>query len=248
MKTCAWFCVLMSISFSSGTVRAGDGESGLFVGVGVNILSMDGTGSWADKDFSLDAPLSTESGQLIGLNWSDKLMFGAKPVAGYRFNPSLALQANYSYFVPKTASQSYTVTTQNYVYRQSMDLEWSQQGVELLALVHPMEQKNIFLLGGVEFVGIEAKVTFSEGVEYDQGDGILGNASDSQSTSDKISAFGYVVGGGLESPPGDSNFSTFILVQYSTAVTKDSFFGTEDFRVKVGGFSVMLGAKWTLFD
>jgi hypothetical protein len=246
LKTYLSILILVVAAGGAVVAAAGNAESGFFLGAGVNILTMDGTGEWSGFDFSIDAPLNTSEGGAVGLNWSDKLLFGAKPMVGYRFSPDFALQADLSYFAPKTNSQTFTVSDQGYTYTQRMDMEWNQRNFALIGLIHPMAEKSIFLFGGVEFVSIEANVTFSEGLDFEWWDGEWDTASDAQSTSTDIDAVGYLLGGGLETPPGDKNVSTFVYVQYSTAITDDSFFGTRDFKVKVGGFSAAIGFKWYL--
>ncbi|PID79954.1 hypothetical protein CSB20_08635, partial [bacterium DOLZORAL124_64_63] len=70
---------------------------------------------------------------------------------------------------------------------------------------------------------------------------------DSEIHTDKISALGFIIGVGFEFPTGGNNRVIYVAAQYEAATTHDTFHGTEDFHVNVGGFTAMLGIKYFPF-
>ena len=235
------FCLVGIVA--AGTVLAEDDNVGWYLGGALNVLVMEGTGTWDDKPFDFTWPLNDETTDPIGLNWGEKIMFGAKPVVGYRFIPQLALQVGYSFLLPKNSAQSYTESGSNYTYEQRMDVEWKQRSIEINALYFPSRNLKIYLFGGVDLVHAETSVIFTEGAEFTDWTGAF-YTGDHSTIADHVSAVGAIFGGGIELPSEDAKYSTFFSIQYSTATTDNHYFDFDDFQVNVGGVSFMGGIKW----
>ena len=100
----------------------------------------------------------------------------------------------------------------------------------------------------MDLVNIDADATLYESAGV--GD-VFGNEifnGDFQVVSDSIKAQGLVFGAGVEIPTHKDNSEAFLAAQYSLAKTSDTFFGSEDFNVNVGGFTLMFGLKWYPFQ
>ena len=124
---------------------------------------------------------------------------------------------------------------------------WQQRSLEILGVFFPDPEQGYFIYGGLDLTNIKAEFTLYEGVEYED---YLGNPISeiaAQKEFDSLSTTGFIVGAGMEFP-SDNNLAVFISAQYSTAKTDDAFFGTEDFKVGVGGIAFMIGVKWFPFN
>ena len=133
-----------------------------------------------------------------------------------------------------------------YSYEQRMNVDWSQRGIELIGLYHPSEDWNFYFFGGVDLVSIKSTVTLSEGVEYEDRDELWVTEFVSDGVSSEITAVGLILGAGVEIPSGNGNTATVVSLQFSSATTDDAFFGTDDFKVNVGGYSGLVAFKWYL--
>ncbi len=226
---------------------AGGPESGFFIGGGGFIQWIKGTGTWGEYDFQIDTPLSVEEGAPVGFAWNDKVLLGFKPMVGYRLNRQMELQVGYGLNITKSSQQSDIQYDTYYTYEQGFSLSWQQRSLEIIGVYYPDRDMGYFFYAGFDMTSLKAEFTFFEGVEYEDFNGNLVSEVTSTKESDSIGATGFIFGGGIEFP-SDSNWAVFASAQYSTAKTDDIFFGTEDFKVGVGGLSFMIGVKWFPFN
>jgi hypothetical protein len=244
--------MVLIVAFLAGlgclAARAEGPASGIYVGGAVGIQWVNGTGTWAEYDFEIDSPLSVEEGGSVGLAWTDKILLGLKPLVGYRINHTLALQVGYGLNIPKSSQQTTTESDGFISYEKGLSVEWKQRSLEFLGIIHPDSDLGYFFFAGLDMTRIETKIILYEGLEYEDFYGNLVAQGQAQEEADKISATGVIFGGGMEFPSDDNKRAAYISVQYSTAKTNDTFFGTEDFKVNVGGISFMVGVKWYLFN
>ncbi len=109
-------------------------------------------------------------------------------------------------------------------------------------------EKYTITNGGIIYQqGVKHKITLFEGSEYHDPFGNTLFEGDSEIHTDKISALGFIIGVGFEFPTGGNNRVIYVAAQYEAATTHDTFHGTEDFHVNVGGFTAMLGIKYFPF-
>ena len=239
--------VLFAAMGGAATAWAGGPDSGLFIGGGAHIQWIKGTGTWAQYDFEIDNPLSVEDGEPVGLAWTDKVLLGIKPMVGYRFNRTLELQVVYGLNITKSSQQSETQYDGITSYEQGFSLAWQQRSVEVLGVFFPDPEQGYFFYGGLDLTSIKADFTLYEGVAYEDYFGNPISEVAAQKESDSISATGIIFGVGMEFN-SDNNLAVFTSAQYSTAKTDDTFFGTEDFKVGVGGITFLIGVKWFPFN
>jgi hypothetical protein len=244
--------MVLIVAFLAGlgcvTAWAESPEPGIYIGGAAGIQLVPGTGTWAEYDFKIDNPLSVEDDGAVGFAWTDKFLLGIKPLMGYRINSTLALQVGYGLNIPKSSQQTTTQSDGFTSYEQGFSMEWKQRSLEVLGVFHPDSDLGYFLFAGLDLTKIEAKVILYEGLEYEDYYGNLVADAQAQEAIDKISTTGAIFGGGLEFPSEDNNRVVYFSAQYSTAKTNDTFFGTEDFKVLVGGLSFTVGVKWYPFN
>ena len=248
LKTLKLLVVFLIVTVGATAVWAGGPESGFFIGGGGHLQLLPGTGTWGEYDFQIDNPLSIEGGDAVGFNWSDKMLLGIKPMVGFKISPQIALQVGYSLNITKSSQQSardYDLTTS---FEQGYSLAWKQRSLEVIGVFYPSEDQNYYFFGGMDLTRIHADFTLYEGVEYQDNLGNLITEVGSEKVSDKITATGVILGAGIEFPSENNKTTTFISAQYSTAKTEGAFFGTEDFKVGVGGISFVVGVKWFLWN
>jgi len=226
---------------------AGGPDTGFFLGGGAHLTWIDGGGTWDTYDFRIDQPLSDENGNTLGLNWTDHVILGLKPMIGYRVSRGVTFQISTSLNIAKSSQQQYSEAYGAAYYESGMNVEWKQRDTEILAVFHTDSNLGFFYYAGVDLVAVTTDILLYEGVEYSDVIGDLISSIDYQDNSDSISATGLVVGAGVEIPSGSRTTSAFLSAQYSYARTDDTFFGTEGFKVDVGGFSFMAGVKWFPF-
>ncbi len=246
MKSLGILIVFLTTIGGAATAWAGGPESGFFLGGGGFIQFIKGSGTWADYDFEIDTPLSVEEGAPLGFAWTDKVLLGLKPMVGYRLNRQLELQVGYGLNITKSSQQSDTSYDSNSTYEQGFSLSWQQRSLEIVGVFYPDRDMGYFFYAGFDMTRIKADFTFYEGVGYDDFNGNPVSEVMSTNESDIIDATGIIFGGGIEFP-SDGKTAAFASIQYSTAKTDDIFFGTEDFKVGVGGLTILLGVKWFPF-
>jgi hypothetical protein len=229
------------------TAQAGGPESGFFIGGGANLQWVSGNGSWSTYEFDISQPLSNEENDPIGFAWTDKMLLGVKPVVGYKINGSLALQVGYGMNIPKPSNQSYSESNGLVFYQQGLNMEWEQRNLEILGILYPDSDINYYFFGGLDLVNVKTKISIFESAEFPDefGNTIIGGEVDEQ--NDTITATGFILGTGLEFVSEDKRRVAYLSVQYSRSLTNDAFFGTEDFKVDLGGFTLMGGIKWYPF-
>jgi opacity protein-like surface antigen len=246
LKSLGLLIVFLIAIGGAATAGAGGPDSGFFIGGGGYVQFIKGTGTWADYDFEIDTPLSEEEGTPIGFAWTDKLLLGIKPMLGYRLNRQLELQVGYGLNITKSSQQSDTQYDTYTTYEQGFSLAWQQRSLEIIGVFYPDSDMGYFFYAGFDMTRVKADFTFYEGIEFDDFNGNPVSEVTSTDESDSISATGIIFGGGIEFA-SDNNRAVFVSVQYSTAKTDDIFFGTEDYKVGVGGLAFMLGVKWFPF-
>lgn len=226
------------------SATAGMDDTGFYFGGTATVLVLEGTGTWKGFDFDILQPLSAGSNGPIGLNWDERLLFGARPLVGYRFDSRFAVQAAYSYLLPKASAQYYTETDANSTYEQRMDIEWHQSSVEAYVAYYPARDWGAYFYCGADWVHISTDVIFSESLEYASGADEWLTDGQSSAYESSLSALGFLFGAGIELPAENLTFSPFFALQFSTAKTNERFFVSDDFQVEVGGFSFLGGLKW----
>ncbi len=247
LKTLGMLVVVLAAVGGAGFAGAESPESGFFIGGGGHIQMIKGTGTWAEYDFKIDNPLSVDEGDAVGFAWTDRVLLGLKPMVGYRLSPQLELQVAYGLNITKSSQQSDNQYDGFTSYEQGFSLAWQQRSVEIVGVYFPDPETRYFFYGGLDMTHIKADFTFYEGVGYEDYFGNPVSEVDSEKIGDSISATGIILGAGIEFP-SDGNLAVFASAQYSTAKTKDIFFGTEDFKVGVGGITLMIGVKWFAFN
>ncbi len=222
-------------------------DTGFFVGGGGLIQMVPGSGTWNDISFKVREPLSTGEDGAVGFFWSDNFLLGVRPLVGYRLSDSLALQATYSLSIPKSSIQSYSESNNTTYYSQSLTVDWSQGTTELLAVYSPAADLKYFVYGGLDLTRVKLDVTLTESAGAGDQFGNEFFNGDFQVISDDIDAMGLVVGAGILVPSFGRHTEGFVSLQYSTAKTGDTLFGTEDFKVTVGGIALQAGVRWFPF-
>lgn len=240
-------CVVLCLSTAATVAVAGGPDSGFYLGGGTSFTLLTGTGTWDGYEFDIVRTLSTEGGGPLGLAWSDRLMLGLKPMIGYRFQPALAVQVGYGLNIAKSSQQSYGESNGVAYYEQGMSVEWRQRDLEILGVYQSQGNLQLALFGGLDLVSIKTDIMLYEGVEYQGTDGEMSSLFDYEDNTDKASATGFIVGAGVEFPSANGKTEVFVSAQYSSAKTAKTFFGTEDFKVDVGGVSFMAGMRWFPF-
>jgi len=241
-------CLVLYLSIAANVAVAGGPDSGLYFGGGPIATWVNGKGTWDVYEFKMDRPLATDGGGPVGLAWTDRVLLGLKPVVGYRFNPSLALQVGYGLNITKSSQQSYGESSGTSYYEQGMKVEWQQRDLEILGVFQSGENLKLALFGGVDLIHVTTDILLYEGVEYQDTIGDLLSSVESQNHTDKLSTAGFIVGAGVEIPSDNEKTEIFVSAQYSSAKTDETFFGTEGFKVDVGGVSFMAGVRWFPFS
>lgn len=241
-------CLALCLSTAAAVALAGGPDSGFYLGGGPSFTWVTGTGTWDVYEFEIDRPLATEDGGALGLAWTDRILLGLKPVVGYRFNPGLALQVGYGLNITKSSQQSYGELTGTSYYEQGMNVEWRQRELEILGVFQSGGNLELALFGGLDLISVTTDILLYEGVEYQDYIGDLISLVDYQNNTDKVSAAGFIVGAGVEIPSENEEAEVFLSAQYSWAKTDEAFFGTESFKVDVGGVSFMAGVRWFPFQ
>jgi hypothetical protein len=239
--------VLMMVCTTLFLASASLADTGFFVGGGGLIQMVPGSGSWNDVSFKVREPLSTGEDGAVGFFWADNFLLGVRPLIGYRISDSLAFQATYSLSIPKTSIQSYSESNNTTYYSQSLTVDWSQGTTELLAVYSPDADLDYFVYGGLDLTRVSVDVTLTESAGAGDQFGNEFFNGDFQVISDDIDALGLVVGAGILVPSFGRHTEGFLSLQYSTAKTGDTLFGTQNFNVTVGGFALQAGVRWFPF-
>lgn len=244
MKTTSLLMIWMTLLLGHAAARA---ETGFFLGGSGQIQMVPGQGTWAGTEFKIKEPLSSGEDAAVGFSWNDNFVLGVKPLVGYRLGDRWAFQATYGLNIPKTSQQTYSESNSTTYYSQSLSVDWSQRSLEILGVYYPDGDLQYFLYGGVDLVRIKADVSLYESVGAGDQFGNEFFSGELQMVSDDIDAMGLIVGAGVLVPAFGQHSEGFLSAQYSTAKTDDAFFGTEDFKVTVGGFTLQFGVKWYPF-
>jgi len=222
-------------------------RTGFYVGAACDVRWITGSGTWSTYDFDVDQYLSVDGGGPVGLAWRDHFLLGLQPSLGYRLSRAFALQAGLAVHIPKSSKQSTYESTTNYYYEQGMTIDWHQRVIEVLAIWRPDEDGRFYLQAGVEWHAVTVDVLLWEGVQINDDLGTLVGLEDYRDQSSKTDAAGFVVGGGMEWVSESGRREVFVAAQYSTARTDGALFGTEDFKVDIGGISATAGLRFHLF-
>lgn len=239
-----WVTFLTAIG--SVTTAWGSGpETGFFLGGAGNFQWVSGKGTWAELDFEIDQSLGDEGA--VGFSWDHHLLIGIKPLIGYKLSSNFAMQVAYAVNIPKNSQQSYSIGNSNITYEQGLTSEWTQRHLELVGLYYPDPDMGYYFFGGLDIGRVEMKNTVYENASFTDGAGDNITGSEYEIFNDHVVAAGFIIGAGFEIPSDNNKRVTFISAQYSRTITNDDFFGTDDFKVDIGGFAVMLGIKWYHF-
>ncbi len=222
-------------------------DSGLFLGAATRIQYMTGTGSWDGLSFAIDEPPRND-GSTSGFGWEEKLLLGGAPSLGYYINETLSLQCTFGLNFTKAASQSVTEVTDLYVERSGYNSEWTQRSLELVMSFHSSSDLAYFLFGGTSLIQVKQKNTTFGGREFTDPFGGTYFEGHTDISTDDFSTLGFLFGAGFEFPTGGNNRIFYVAAQYEVATSNTNFHGTPDFRVDVGGVTVMLGLKWFPFQ
>ena len=241
-------CLMLTLSAAAADAVAGGPDSGVYLGGGPIATWVNGTGTWDVYEFEIGRPLATEGAGAVGLAWTDQILLGLKPVVGYRINPALAVQVGYGVNITKSSQQSYGETSGTLYYEQGMKVEWKQRDLEILGVFQSGENLKLALFGGLDLISVTTDILLYEGAEYEDSIGDLISVVDSQNHTDKLSTTGIVVGAGVEIPSDNERTEVFVSAQYLWARTDETFFGTENFKVDMGGVSFMAGVRWFPFS
>jgi hypothetical protein len=241
-------------------------EKGFFVGGSATALMMNGTGEIEDEDFSVTDDLFemdvtettwdlTVEWTYPGMGWGNKLLYGIKPVVGYRFSPGFAIIGSYSLYMTKKGEQSESVSGHGYFddieFKTEAESEYTQHVTQILAQYHLTPGKEFFLIGGMEFVSMKAEmqneITISDPPTTD-------HASWKAKGEDKAS--GLVIGAGIEkSLSAGENMSLIATALYSlTKYDGDQLLEVKsasgpvtdseiDMELGVGGFIFNVGLR-----
>ncbi len=241
-----WVAILAGAGLASNA-QAESEQTGFFLGGAGGFQWFSGSGTWNGFDFEIDQPLSGEDGSPIGLSWDNRALLGIKPMAGYRFNRSFAVQVGYNLNIPKSSQQTYSETDGIVTYEQGMTVEWTQRNVEVLGIYYPDAELGYYFFGGLDLARAETKITLFENADYIDNVGDSISAGDFEVLSDHITATGFILGAGVEFASDSNKRVAFASVQYSRSMTDGAFFGTDDFKVDMGGISLVAGIKWYPF-
>lgn len=246
-----WLLLLLPAALPAlrgAPAAADEGHRGFFLDAPVQLLVLDGEGTWDGRDFSPTGTMSGGDESTVGLNWSERLLLGVSPGFGYRFSDRFLVQGNYLFFFPVRSSESYTTTEGGATYVQALDWEWRHSAFEATAWYFPnysdAESWNLFLYGGVQLVSVAVEAATSESLTALLGTEQNTTLGDYGFYDDSFTAWGAIGGIGVEIPSGSMNVSTVLRMQYALTNVDRTFFGTPDFDVSLGGFSVYGGLKW----
>jgi len=179
--------------------------------------------------------------------WTDKILIGVKPVVGYKLNQSLALQVGYGVNISKTSRQSSVESNGLIFYEQGVSVEWKQTNLEVLGLFYPDSDLNYYFFGGMDMTTVDTDITIFENAEYQDNTGQIVSNAEFTVESDKITAFGFILGAGVEFTSANHQRAVYVSLQYSRTMTDDKFFVQETLKADMGGFALMAGMKWFLF-
>ena len=248
MKFSALLTTLIAILCLANLSLAGGPDSGFYLGGGGHLNWITGSGSWDNFDFELDNAFPSEdSPDEVGFAWSDKMMIGIMPVIGYKLSPNVALQVGYGFNITKSSSQSSIITQGLGVYEQGVSIEWHQRNLEVLGFYYPDSDLEYFFFGGLDLANVETDITIFETAQSPDGTGQGIINGDYNLNTDEISAVGYIFGAGIEFTSDNNEQAAFVTMQYSRSLTDETFFGTEGFKIDVGGITLTAGVKWYLF-
>lgn len=248
LKVLVFWVAIIALAGTPAVAWADSPESGFYLGGGGNLLWVAGTGTWSDYDFDVKQPLATEEGSTIGFAWTDKMLLGIKPLVGYKFNELVCLQVGYGMSIPKSSQQKISESNGLVYYEQGLNVEWEQRNLEVLGLFYPNTDLGYYFFGGFDMTWVDTKITLFENAEFPDANGNPIYDGATQIENDDIVSTGFILGVGLEFSSENRNTVVYVSGQYSRSVTNDTFFGTEDFKVDVGGLSFMVGIKWYPFS
>lgn len=236
------------LAWAPGPAAADEAHLGFFVDGTGQVLVIDGEGTWNGRDFSPTGTMSGDEGSAVGLNWSERILLGISPGFGYRFSDRFLVQGNYLFFFPVRSSESYTISDAAGTYVQALDWEWRHSVFEATAWYYPnhsdAESWNLFLYGGLQRVSVEVDAATSESLSALLGSEEVTTTGDFSLFQDSFTAWGAIGGIGVEIPSDSMNVSTVLRLQYALTGVDRTFFGTPDFDISLGGFSLYGGLKW----
>ncbi len=254
--------VLMSLPQS---VWAQIQPKGFFLGGSAVALMMNGMGEFVDEDFEVTDDLfkmtvdedywgtDIDFEYYSGWGWENKLLYGFKPLVGYRYSPQFDFTVSYSYYLKKIGKQSDSYNSlydSDLRFNMNSDNEYSQSVVQILGQFHPTKGQGFFLAAGIEFVSMKAELS-DEFIVEDW----YGTDSYPWKAKGKDKATGFVLGGGIEVPLASQNMSFIATVLYSlTKYDGDDLLEVKsasgsvsdpnmDIELGVGGFIGSIGLR-----
>jgi hypothetical protein len=209
------FCLAQS-GFSQNT------PLGFFVGASGSLLMMNAEAQYEGEDLEVTDDLFTMtsyedpygwevSWTYGGLGWENKMLYGFKPILGYRFSPRFAAYGAYNYFLTKKSDQSDAFISQYTSYSLTMDasFEYSQRAIQLLGQFYPMANSGLFLVAGMEFVSLSAELSYNMVDTYYGANPWKADGNDNTS--------GFLFGAGFELPISSGNIALIGTVLFSTS-------------------------------
>ena len=176
-------------------------SSGFFLGVDGTVLMMRGTGKIDDFNLDVTTKLFDDSENNIGLGWPNKLLFGIRPIVGYKFSTRFAAEGSFNILFKKAADE-----TDTYFNGSS---EYSQKTVQLLGKYYPLSQQGFFVSAGAEITFINYEETFT----INDNDIFSSDFKWVRGGNDNV--FGLAFGCGFEMPLGVQNMTLQATALYS---------------------------------
>lgn len=235
-------------------------EKGFFIGGSGTLLMMNGKGEVEDEDFDVTDELFvmdvTETSTRLnveweypGWSWGNRFLYGLKPVVGYRLSPQMALIGSYSLYMTKKSdlsdSHSGSGNFSGIEISTEAENEYTQRVMQLLVQYHLTPGKELFLIGGMEFVSLKAEQQFTWTARDSWGTDV-----DEYEADGSESLNGLVVGLGIEKPlQSGQNMALVASAMYSFAkydgdelLESDNGVG-EELEFGVGGFMANIGIR-----
>ncbi len=153
-----------------------------------------------------------------GWSWNNKMLYGLKPIVGYRFSSRFAVFGTYSYLFKKESEKSQTFNSQymtGFRIRMDASMEFSQRSIQLLGQFYPVAGSGLFLLGGMEFVSLSAEQNFIYEVDNDP---YYGDYSYPWKAKGSDKTNGFLFGGGFDCLFHPENMALTGLFMYSTSI------------------------------
>lgn len=222
MQKWTFFLVVLFLLYLTQSVFSQNSPVGFFVGGSGSLLLMNAEAQYEGEDLDVTDDLFTMTTyedpfgfeitlSYDGFGWENKMLYGFKPIVGYRFSPRFAAYGAYNYLLTKKSEQSDAFTSQYTSFSLTMDasFEYSQRAIQLLGQFYPVANSGLFLVAGMEFVSLSAELS------YDMVDTYYGARPWKADGSDKTS--GFLFGAGFELPISSGSMALIGTVLFSTS-------------------------------